>query len=192
HAGATTWTGRPLDLNTISRGVSANDFYLAVPSAVVRFLETDTETKLMAKPQLRGAEGVPLAVALGKDTPIPSTTFTPVAAGGANSQPLTSFGYRSVGINVKMTAHVSYENDIRLELEVESSTLGAGINIAGQDLPSFGSRKVTTTLRLREGGPSLLAGLLREDQRKLTAGLPRLVHLPGIKQLVFKHEHRTP
>ena len=188
NAGATTLNGRPFNLNTITRGVSANDFYLAVPSAVVRFLETDTETKLMAKPQLRGAEGVPLAVALGEDIPVPSTTFTPVAAGGANSQPLTSFGYRPVGINVKMTAHVSYENDIRLELEVESSTLGAGVTIAGQDLPSFGSRKVNTVLRLREGETSLLAGLLREDQRKVLSGFPGLLKLPVIRQLFSSND----
>ena len=48
---------RPFNANTISRGISTTDFYLAVPSAVVRFLETDTETKVIAKPQLRGAEG---------------------------------------------------------------------------------------------------------------------------------------
>ncbi|HEY7188445.1 MAG TPA: hypothetical protein VH436_17935 [Vicinamibacterales bacterium] len=188
-AGTTSLNGRAFNANTITRGISANDFYLAVPSAVVRFLETDSETRVMAKPQLRGAEGVPLSLNLGEDIPVPSTTFTPVAAGGANSQPLTSFGYRTVGIIVKMTAHVSYDNEIRLELEVESSTLGAGINIAGQDLPSFGSRKVTTTLRLREGEPSLLAGLLREDQRKLVAGFPYLLHLPVIKQLFSNNDN---
>jgi general secretion pathway protein D len=188
-AGTTSLKGRAFNANTITRGISANDFYLAVPSAVVRFLETDSETRVMAKPQLRGAEGVPLSLNLGEDIPVPSTTFTPVAAGGANSQPLTSFGYRTVGIIVKMTAHVSYDNEIRLELEVESSTLGAGINIAGQDLPSFGSRKVTTTLRLREGEPSLLAGLLREDQRRLVAGFPYLLHLPVIKQLFSNNDN---
>ena len=189
QAGATTLNGQAFNANTITRGISANDFYLAVPSAVVRFLETDSETRVMAKPQLRGAEGVPLSLNLGEDIPVPSTTFTPVAAGGANSQPLTSFGYRTVGIIVKMTAHVSYDNEIRLELEVESSTLGAGINIAGQDLPSFGSRKVTTALRLREGEPSLLAGLLREDQRKLLAGFPFLLRLPVIKQLFSNNDN---
>ncbi len=33
----------PFNLNTISRGVSTADFYLAVPTAIVRFLETDTQ-----------------------------------------------------------------------------------------------------------------------------------------------------
>src|SRR5688572_7818357 len=187
--GESTLNGRPFNANTISRGVSTSDFYLAVPSAVIRFLEQDTETKVIAKPQLRGAEGVPLELNLGEDIPVPSTTFTPVAAGGANSQPLTSFNYRSVGVNVKMTSKVTYEGDIRMELFVESSTLGAGVVIAGQELPSFGSRKVTTVLRLREGESSLLAGLLREDQRKMLTGLPFLLRLPVIKQLFSSNDN---
>ncbi len=186
--GGATLNPQPFNANTITRGVSTSDFYLAVPSAVVRFLEQDTETKVIAKPQLRGAEGAPLELNLGEDIPVPSTTFTPVAAGGANSQPLTSFNYRSVGVNVKMTSKVTYEGDIRMELFVESSTLGAGVVIAGQELPSFGSRKVTTVLRLREGESSLLAGLLREDQRKLLTGFPWLLRVPVIKQLFSSND----
>ena len=187
--GEAALNGQPFNANTITRGISANDFYLAVPSAVVRFLETDSETKVIAKPQLRAAEGVPVELNLGEDIPVPSTTFTPVAAGGANSQPLTSFNYRSVGVNVKMTSKVTYEGDIRMELFVESSTLGSGVVIAGQELPSFGSRKVTTVLRLREGESSLLAGLLREDQRKLLTGFPWLLRVPVIKQLFSSNDN---
>jgi len=39
----------PFNLNTISRGVSTADFYLAVPTAIVHFLESDTRTKVIAK-----------------------------------------------------------------------------------------------------------------------------------------------
>ncbi len=52
----------PFNLNTISRGVSTTDFYLAVPTAIVRFLESDKNTKVIAKPQLRGAEGTKLTL----------------------------------------------------------------------------------------------------------------------------------
>ncbi|HLG59428.1 MAG TPA: hypothetical protein VI485_29080 [Vicinamibacterales bacterium] len=187
-AGESSLSGRAFNANTVTRGVSANDFYLAAPAAVIRFLETDSETRVIAKPQLRGSEGSPLELNLGEDIPVPSTTFTPVAAGGTNSQPLTSFSYRSVGVNVKMTAHVTYEGDIRMDLFVESSTLGQGVVIAGQELPSFGSRKVTTALRLREGESSLLAGLLREDQRKLLSGFPWILRLPVIKQLFSSND----
>ena len=43
-----------------------------VPTAVVRFLETDSQTKLMAKPQLRGQEGQKITLNLGDDFPVPS------------------------------------------------------------------------------------------------------------------------
>ena len=63
----------PFNLNTISRGVSTADFYLAVPTAIVRFLESDTRTKVIAKPQLRGAEGTKLTMKLGDKVPVIST-----------------------------------------------------------------------------------------------------------------------
>jgi general secretion pathway protein D len=184
----TTLNPRPFNLNTITRGVSTSDFYLAVPSAVVRFLETDSETKVIAKPQLRGAEGSDLKLNLGEDIPVPSTTFTPLAQGGANFNPLTSFTYRPVGVTVQMTPRVSIEGDIQLKLMIESSNLGAGITIAGQELPSFGSRRVETDLRLREGESTLLAGLLQEQQRRQLSGLPWVMHLPVIKQLFSNND----
>jgi type II secretory pathway component GspD/PulD (secretin) len=184
----TTLAPRPFNVNTVSRGISTADFYLAVPAALVRFLETDTETKLVAKPQLRGSEGALLKLNLGDEIPIPTTTFAPIAQGGAAVNPLVSFTYKPVGVNVEVTPRVSFDGDIRLELLVESSTLGPGISIAGQELPSFGTRKVTTTSRLREGESTLLAGLLRQDQRTQLKGFPWLLRLPLIKQLFSSND----
>jgi general secretion pathway protein D len=173
----------PFNLNTISQGVSTADFYLTVPTAVLRFLATDSQTKLIAKPQLRGAEGAKLTLNLGDDIPVVQTVFGAAVAGGFANIPQSSFTYRTVGIIVEMTPRVTYEGDIRLEMSVESSALGPSISVAGQDVPSFSSRKVTTTLRLREGESNLLAGLLRDDQRKILTGFPGLMRVPVLRSL---------
>ena len=178
----------PFNLNTITQGISTADFYLTVPQAVVRFLASDSQTRLVAKPQLRGTEGAKLTLNLGDEIPVPSTVFTPFAAGGAAANPLTSFSYRPVGINIEMTPRVSYEGDIMLEIQIESSTLGGNIDVAGQSLPTFGSRKVTTKLRLREGESHLLAGLLREEERKSLRGFPGIMNLPILKQLLSSND----
>jgi general secretion pathway protein D len=180
---AASGLGTPFNLNTISQGISTADFYLSVPAAVMKFLESDSSTKTLAKPQLRGAEGQKVSVNLGEDVPVPSTTFTPIAGGGAATQPLTSFAYRTVGIIVEMLPRVTYEGEIILELSVESSARGQDTNIAGQNLPSFLSRKVVTKLRLRDGESNLLAGLLREDERRSLRGFPGVLRLPVVKQL---------
>ncbi len=180
---ASTFSPAPFNLNTVSRGVSTADFYLAVPSAVVRFLESDSETRLIAKPQLRGAEGQKITLNLGDEIPVPSTVFTPVAQGGANVNPLTSFTYRSVGVNVEMTPRVTFEGEVILDLIVENSTRGQDVNIAGQNLPSFGTRRVNTRLRLRDGESNLLAGLLREEERHSMSGVPGIMRIPILRQL---------
>lgn len=187
-AGQTTMSPRPFNLNTVSRGVNTSDFYLAVPSAVVRFLEADVETRVVAKPQLRGAEGRELILNLGERIPIPSTTFTPIAQGGANFNPLTSLNYENIGVNVRMTPRVTYEGDIILDLEVENSAVGPDRTVAGTTAPSFTQRKVTTRLRLREGESSLLAGLLREDERRALRGIPGIVNVPILRSLFASND----
>ena len=174
----------PFNLNTVTRGISTVDFYLSVPSAVVQFLESDSETSFIAKPQLRGAEGQEITLNLGDQIAVPATVFTPVAAGGANFNPLTSFNYKDVGVNVSVTPRVTFDGDIILELVVENSTRGQDVNIAGQNLPSFGSRRVSTTLRMRDGESNLLAGLLREDERSSLRGIPGLMRIPILRNLL--------
>src|SRR5690606_29056955 len=47
----------PFNLNTISRGVSAADFYMTTPSALIRLLESNSNTRTLAKPSSRGTAG---------------------------------------------------------------------------------------------------------------------------------------
>lgn len=173
----------PFNLNTVSQGVSMSDFYLSVPSAIVKALETDNRTKILAKPSLRGTEDKPVTLNLGEQIPVPSTTFAPIAAGGVASQPTTSFTLKDVGVNVTMTPHVTYDNEIRLELTVENSAKGVDVTVAGSQLPSFTSRKVSTVLRLRDGESNLIAGLLQEVDSKNLQGLPGISKIPLLRSL---------
>ena len=174
----------PFNLNTISQGISTADFYLSVPTAVIKFLETDSRTKVIAKPQLRGAEGTKLTLNLGDQIPVLSTVFGAAVPGGLASVPQSSFNYKDVGVNLEMTPRVTYEGEIVLDaFMLESSALGPSISVAGQDVPSFSSRKVTTKLRLREGESTLLAGLLRDEQRKILTGFPGITKTPILRAL---------
>ncbi len=173
----------PFNLNTITRGISTNDFYLAVPTAIVRFLESDQNTKVIAKPQLRGAEGTKLTLNLGQSIPVISTSYTPIATGGAGVNPLSSYQYRDVGVNIDMTPTVTLDGDIRLDMTLDNSQQGADTNVGGVVVPSFVQRKVSTRLRLRDGESNLLAGLLQTKDIKGVSGFPGLVHVPFFSSL---------
>src|SRR4030095_15163832 len=156
---------------------------LAIPTAVARFLESDTNTKLVAKPQLRGAEGTKLSLKIGDQIPIISTSYTPIATGGAGVNPLSSYQYKDVGVNIDMTPTVTLEGDIRLDLTLDSSSRGADGSIGGVNIPSFGQRTVTTRLRLRDGESNLLAGLFQEQEQNGVSRFPGAIHVPFLKQV---------
>ncbi|HSG00408.1 MAG TPA: secretin N-terminal domain-containing protein [Vicinamibacterales bacterium] len=173
----------PFNLNQASNATS-RDVYMSVPSAQLKLLESDTKTKVLAKPQLRGMEGATLTLNLGDDIPVAQTTFGAYAAGGVQTVPQTSYTYRRVGVNVTMTPRVTYADEIILDpLTVEKSGLGANIDVAGVSLPSFVSRQATTSMRLRDGESNLLAGLIREEDRELLKGIPGLMSIPGLRRL---------
>lgn len=173
----------PFNMNTISNGVSMSDFYLSVPTAIVKALETDSRTKVLARPSLRGTEGKTVQLNLGEEIPVPTTTFAPIAAGGLATNPTTSFAPKQVGINVSMLPTVTYDNEIRIDLTVENSSRLANVNVGGSDLPSFSQRKVTTTLRLRDGESNLLAGLIKEQDIKNLNGLPGVTKIPWLRSV---------
>ena len=178
----------PFNLNTISQGVSTNDFYLGVPMAVVNFLAQDSTSRTLAKPQLRGAEGDKMTLNLGQQIPVLSTVFGAAAAGGLATTPTSSYNYKDVGVNLEITPTVTYDGEIRLELTVENSALGQNIDVGGQSAPSFTSRKVTTHLRLREGESNLLAGMMGQTNIKSNSGIPGLAHIPGIRSIFTRND----
>ena len=57
--------------------------------------------------------------------------------------PLSSYQYRDVGVNIDMTPTVTLDGDIRLDLTLENSPQGADTNVGGVAVPSFVQRKVT-------------------------------------------------
>lgn len=157
----------------------------------MNFLETDSHTKVLAKPELRGSEGSKLTLNLGSEVPVPTTSFTPIATGGVSVNPLTSFQYKPVGVNMEITPRVTYDGDVIMDLTVENSAQGPAQSVAGQSLPSFTSRKVTTRLRLRDGESDLLAGLLQQNTLDAKKGFPGLIHIPGFSQLLSNNDTKS-
>lgn len=177
-------TPPPFNLNTISRGVSAADFYLTSPTALVRLLESNTTTKILAKTQLRGRDSEQMTLKLGDSVPIPQTTFNSAAAGGVANIPTTSVNYQSVGVNLLFTPRVTYQDEIILnQLTLEKSGLGNFLTVAGQSFPTIVTRQATGSLRLRDGESNLVAGLLRDDDRKTLRSFPGITKIPFLRAL---------
>ena len=56
--------------------------------------------------------------------PVVSTSYTPIATGGAGVNPLNSFQYKDVGVNIDMTPRVTLDGDILLDLTSRAARAG--------------------------------------------------------------------
>jgi general secretion pathway protein D len=165
----------------------AGNFQITLPSALLQFLETDSDTKVIAQPRLRGVDSEQIKYLVGQKVPIPQTTFSPIAAGGVSQQPIVSYTYQDVGIEVNIKPRLHKEKEVTLELEVKITSIG-GTGIA--DIPIISTREVTNVIRLRDGETNLLAGLLRDEERKSLKGVAGLKNLPILGGL-FSSTDRT-
>ena len=148
-----------------------------------RLLKDDSTGRVLANPQLRAQVGMSAQAQFGERVPVPVTTFSPIATGGVNQQPITSFNYENIGVNIDITPRTHMNNDVTLALAISVTSI-SGIGFGG--LPTFGNRLVKTTIRLKDGETNMLAGLIRDDERRTRRGIPGLSDIPGVGHL-FGH-----
>jgi general secretion pathway protein D len=175
-----------LSLRSLTSLTSADVLLTNLPSLYYRLLKTDAATRILANPQLRTSEGIAAQARFGERVPVPVTTFSPIAAGGIQTQPITSFNYEPIGVNIDITPRMHHDDAVSLSVKVELSSIsGKGFG----DLPTFGSRQISTTIRLKDGETNMLAGLIRDEERTSLSGIPGLSDVPVIGRL-FAHNRK--
>jgi general secretion pathway protein D len=166
--------------------IDSSDFLLTLPnSATFRLFKSNSEARILAAPKLRASEGQPAELRLGEEVPVPVTSFVSQfgTPGGVPTTPVTSFQYRNVGVNVTITPKVFVDGEIELQLTLETSSQLRSTTIGGIDLPVFGLRNVTNTVRLRDGETNIVGGLISEEDRKTITGFPGIVDIPLLNKI---------
>ena len=172
-----------LTLDVLRNLSQADVLFANLPGLYYRLLKTDTNTRTLANPQLRTTEGLPAQARFGERIPVPVTTFAPIATGGTPQQPITSFNYENIGVNIDITPRTHHDDDVSLAIKVHVQSIsGAGYG----GLPTFGNREINTSIRLKDGETNMLAGLIRDEERRVVNGIPGLSDIPFVGRL-FAH-----
>jgi general secretion pathway protein D len=176
-----------MSLQTLRNLTQSDILFAGLPSLYYRLLKNDTSTRTLANPQLRTTDGTAAQARFGEQVPVPVTTFAPIATGGTAQQPITSFNYQNIGVNIDITPRTHHDDDVSLNLKIAVTNI-SGTGFGG--LPTFGNREINTIIRLRDGETNMLAGLIRDDERQSLAGIPGLSDIPLIGRL-FAHSLKS-
>lgn len=195
-ATGTTTTGTTTGQLTLNKlaNLTSNDFLVTIPGATVNFLYTDSDTKIIQNPQIRALDGQKATLKIGDRVPVATGSFQP-GIGGVGINPLvnTQFQYIDVGVNIDVQPTVHAGREVTLKLTMEVSSVSSHVSIGGIDQPVIGQRRVEHTIRLKDGEPSLMGGMLEEDTLKSVSGYPFLSQVPLLKYLFSSQntERRT-
>lgn len=162
------------------------NFFMTIPTIAMNFLETDDNNKILAKPNLRGINGQEIKFMVGDEIPIPQTQWQAMAAGGINNTPVTSYNYKNVGIELKLTPFIHANNEVTLKMKVTMNFVSAYVNA----FPVLGKRELESVIRLKEGETSIIGGFIRDEVRGSLSGVPVMSKIPILGKLFGNSEKK--
>jgi general secretion pathway protein D len=186
-AGGTAGSDGKVSSTMNFKDLGSTNFFLTIPSVAMNFLESDANNKIIAKPNLRGIDGEEMTFMVGDEVPVPETQFQAIAAGGINSSPVTTYRYRNVGVEIKITPFIHQNNEVTLKTKLTINFISSG---ATSSFPTFGKREIENKIRLKEGETNIIGGLIRDDMRGSLNGVPFLDKIPLLGKL-FGNSERT-
>ena len=179
---------RDFTLRDLRNLTQADVLLTNLPGLYYRLLKTDSSTRVLANPSMRTSEGIAAQARFGERVPVPVTTFAPIAAGGVQTQPIVSYNYENIGVNIDITPRMHHDDDVSLAIRIEVSSI-SGTGFGG--LPTFGNRSISTVIRLKDGETNMLAGLIRDDERRVMGGIPWISDLPIVGPLFASNRRET-
>ena len=176
---STTTTG--LTLNTLGN-LNATNFAVSVSGGTVNALLTDSDTRILQNPRIRATDGQRSQLKIGSKIPVATGSYNAgVSTGIASIGVQTQFTYLDVGVNIDITPTVHYDREISLKLKVEVSAQNGQVTISGVTEPIISQRVAEQIIQLKDGEPSLLAGLFQQQDTNSVNGTPGLAEIPLLK-----------
>ncbi len=187
----TTTTSTNLTLNQLG-SLNAANFAVTVGGGQLNALLTDADTRVLQNPNIRATDGQRATLKIGSRIPVATGSYNAgVSTGIASIGVQTQFQYLDIGVNIDMTPTIHFDRDVTLKLKVEVLSQTTTVTISGVDEPVIGQRSAEQTIRLKDGEPSVLAGLLTRTDSRNVNGTPGLGEIPFFKYFFSSQSKET-
>lgn len=136
----------------------------------LKALENQGEAKLLANPKIATLSGQEARIFVGDRVPVVLS----------NDDGSRSIQFLESGINLKVTPRISDDDYITIIVRPEVSTF---IWRSDTEFPQIRTREAETMVRVRNGQPIVLGGLLQEQEQEMISRIPFLSQLPLLGKL---------
>jgi pilus assembly protein CpaC len=137
--------------------------------------------RLLAEPNLMAANGQEASFLAGGEFPIPV-----VQGGAAGAQAAITLQFREFGIRLNFKGDVINDSLLSLTVKPEVSSLdySNSITIQGFQIPALRTRRVQSTVDVLSDRSLVISGLFNEEREQVKTGLPFLINIPILGDLL--------
>ncbi|HBB67440.1 MAG: hypothetical protein A2X28_09110 [Elusimicrobia bacterium GWA2_56_46] len=163
-----------------AKGVYYGIFSLAQLQAIFRALISRGEAHYLGKPKIVAMNNMTSLISISRDAAV-GTGSSVSSAGGATGSVSTSVERRRVGLVLKVTPQVNREGYITMVIQPNySDVVASGVAVQGQTILDPVSRGVSTMVRVKNGQPVVIGGMLSSIETKSVKKVPLLGYIPII------------
>ena len=164
-------------LNDISK-ITSKELYLSLPTATLKLLKKDGDTRILAKPQIRVSSSEKASILIGEKVPLRSNRK--VQTDGTTTY---DFLYQDVGVKLVVEPVINMYEQVTLSLGIEISALGSNVGTVTDPQYSIKTRTTNTVLTINDGDSVIIGGLIEDEDRTTIQKIPMVGEMPVLGRL---------
>jgi general secretion pathway protein D len=156
-------------------------------SATLNALQQHTQIKVVSAPKLLVLNNQTAALQVGDEVPISTGTATGLSSSTAAI--VSTIEYKDTGVILKITPRVNASGMVQLDVSQEVSQVSTPTtsSAAQSQSPTISTRRIATTVAVRDGQVIALGGLFSDQKTVDRNGIPLLSQIPYIGSLFGTH-----
>lgn len=145
--------------------------------ALIRALNSDTGSNILATPSLLTLDNEEAEIVVGKEVPFQTGSYANTGSGSSStpSNPFNTIERKNVGLSLKVKPQINEGNEIFLEIDQEVSDV---LEANGAVDLQTSKRQIKTRIIVGDGKMIVLGGLLSEKETEVESKVPGLGDIP--------------
>jgi type IV pilus assembly protein PilQ len=157
----------------------------AQTGAVLKMLNSKTDTKIISSPRVSATDGEEALINVGVNYPIPMYERT----ADSGSQYISGYEEIKIGVILRVTPYTVGDNRIMLKLHPEVSEI-SGYTGPNNERPITSTKEVSTSVSVVSGSTIIIGGLMKEDITDNKNQVPFLGSIPFLGA-PFRYKEKT-
>jgi general secretion pathway protein D len=150
--------------------------------AIVKMLHSTGNFKVISRPTVFTTNNKKAIIASGTEIPVPVSTIS----NGGNINGLaqqSNIQYKKIALQLEVVPLINSEKEVTLEILQKLDSVDGFTSVDSNSIPTIATKYIKTTVSAPNCSTIVLGGLIQDDNKKQTSGIPLLSRIPIVGAL---------